>query len=265
MEKLKYYISLILFLPLVSYAQDDPLMQLFDAIPAPTEMVDLVQSTGKEYDKSILHETGQAANYSTEFKQAVNFGIYSTDLGYATIYEQPLTELSPYLSDVETLADGLGVGEHININSIAPIALSGDITQLMISTQDIFHKITKDLEAKGKSDLAAAIFFGGWLEGMYIVCQTVEAESEDEANKNLKIRVAQQFIVSTLLLEELENPAYEGSEALQTIKSDLQKIHNVFGVIVDMETLDEPNIDDIDAVKNIISMVRVVRKGYTEN
>lgn len=265
MEKLKYYTLLILFLPFVSQAQDNPLMQLFDAIPAPAEMVGLIKDTDKDYDKSILHETGQAENYSTDFKKAVNFGIYSTDLGYATIYEQPLTELSPYLSDVETLADGLGVGEYININSLAPVALSGDITQLMISTQQIFHQITKDLEEKGQSDLAAAIFFGGWLEGVYIACQTLDAEVDDEANNNLKVRVAQQFIVSTMLLEELENPDYASSESLQIIKTDLTKIHNVFGTIVDMETLDEPKIDDVESVKNIVSVVRVVRRGYTEN
>jgi len=242
----------------------DGLMDLFNAIPAPAEMVDLVMNTGKGYDASILNPTGKTDNYTDDYSRAVNFGIYSTDLGYATIYSQPLTELSPYLNDVEALAKSLELGEHINVGSIAPIAMSGDVNQLMAQTTMIFDNMSADLADRQQSDLAASMFFGGWLEGLYIACQTVEVGNDDEANQALKVRIAQQLIVSTLLLEELNKAEYASSTNLQNIKTDLEKIHKQFLKIVTMETLDEPNISDTEALKTVISTVRVVRNNLTK-
>jgi len=78
------------------------------SIPSPVQTAMLIKELNLPFDQNILNPTENSKNYSTEFKQALNLGIYGTDLGYCSLYEQKNSALK-YLSAVEKLTGQLGL------------------------------------------------------------------------------------------------------------------------------------------------------------
>jgi len=132
----------------------------------------------------------------------------------------------------------------------------------MIQTSLIYDNMSADLEEKEKSDLAALVLIGGWLEGLYIACVAVEIVPDEI----LKSRIAEQIIVSTLLKDEIEKPEYASNKNLQDVKASLDQVHKGLSQLAKVEKVDgggvsisEMTITE-DGLKNVISFVRVTRK-----
>ena len=49
------------------------------------EITMLIKEGGAVYDKQELNDHNNVSNYTTNFKKALNLGVYGTDLGYANI------------------------------------------------------------------------------------------------------------------------------------------------------------------------------------
>ena len=58
------------------------------SIPSPIQTAMLIKNSGANYNKDILNEPSKITNYNTNFKKAINLGIYGADLGYVTMYDQ---------------------------------------------------------------------------------------------------------------------------------------------------------------------------------
>ena len=77
-----------------SIFKDKPLMiskeamnDIIDNISSPVEMAALIKSTGVPFNQKFLASTKNVDNLSTDFKQALNLGVYGCDLGYLN-YQQ---------------------------------------------------------------------------------------------------------------------------------------------------------------------------------
>ena len=57
-------------------------------IPSPLEISVLLKESGKKYNGSYLNSPESISNYNSNYKKALNLGVYGTDLGYTNIYEQ---------------------------------------------------------------------------------------------------------------------------------------------------------------------------------
>jgi len=245
-----------------SVAQEDPLVVIFNSIPTPIETGYLVRDIGSQYDAAMLNPAGKSGGYSSEYQKALNLGIYSADLGYASIFSQPVTTLGPYLTDIKKLADDLGIGGHINIGTITSTALTGKLEKLMMETSIIFSDMSEDLQVKNRTDLAALMLIGGWLEALYIACSTVEKTP----NEMLSNRIAEQLLVSTMLIDEFGDAKYSSNPNIQEVRTTLQRIHDGLGKLATVEkskdgiSISSVNITE-DALKDVISFVRLTRKS----
>ena len=68
--------------------------KIFYSLPSPLETATLIKSAGAEYNEELLNKTANADNYTTIKKRALNLGIYTTDLSYASLFEQSQTSLN---------------------------------------------------------------------------------------------------------------------------------------------------------------------------
>src|SRR5436189_2155046 len=76
---------------------DQAIGEIIKSIPSPLEISMMIKDSGTDYDNKILNSDDNSSKYNSNFKRALNLGIYGTDLGYINIYDKGTDALS-YLS-----------------------------------------------------------------------------------------------------------------------------------------------------------------------
>lgn len=82
--------------------------KIFNALPSPIESAMLIKSAGARFDVELLNPIGNANNYVTNKSMALNLGIYTCDLSFASLYEQTQLIIN-YMNAAKKMADGLGI------------------------------------------------------------------------------------------------------------------------------------------------------------
>ena len=117
--------------------------ETFFQVPSPGEMLTFIKMVGGKNNKntSFLNSPANEKNYTDSKSKAINFGIYSCDLSYCSIFGIGSESLK-YFKTVKTMGDQIGVSNAIkpevlkrfesNIgisDSLAVITDSGGITE----------------------------------------------------------------------------------------------------------------------------------------
>ena len=75
---------------------------MLQQIPSPLEISVLLKESGTKYDHDLLNSPDNLASYNSNYKKALNLGIFGTDLGYTNIYEQNQDGIKLFLLYVDT-------------------------------------------------------------------------------------------------------------------------------------------------------------------
>jgi len=86
---------------------------IFYTLPSPLETAMLIKRSGAVYDEDLLNPVTSVNQYQTNLKMALNLGIYSADLSYASLFDQTQTTIQ-YIGVAKKLADGLGILQAID-------------------------------------------------------------------------------------------------------------------------------------------------------
>ena len=196
-------------------------------IPSPLEISVLLKESGKTYDASFLNSPDHAERYNTNYRKALNLGIYGTDLGYTNIYEQGQDGIK-YLSTIKDLANELNIGQFFNMEIIGRLAAnSNNLDSLLLITTQNFNDINQYLQTQNRSSLSVLFLTGGWLEALHITC---EVENVNPGNKQLQETIGAQKIILENLMQLLA--LYKGSdknmvnllEDMQVLKRSFEKV-----------------------------------------
>jgi hypothetical protein len=146
-------------------AQADAIIQ---NMPSPIEMAILVKHAGGEYNPKLLNDVKNLGNYVTNGKKTINMGIYSSDVGYTSLYKQT-QETIFYLNNVRILSDDIGLSDAFGQAMFDRIETNienrDSLLQLLSSSYDVANQYLKDNDRMYTSVLLIA---GGWLESMYL-------------------------------------------------------------------------------------------------
>ena len=82
--------------------------KIFQALPSPLESAMLIKSAGARFEEKLLNPVGNVNKYVTNKSMALNLGIYTCDLSFASLYEQTQL-LIDYMNAAKKMADGLGI------------------------------------------------------------------------------------------------------------------------------------------------------------
>lgn len=199
---------------------DMTMQQIMRSIPSPLEISFLVKESSSGYERTILHDPSKAGNYNTATKQAMNIGIYGTDLGYANLYNQKQGAIS-YLNAIRSLADELQIGQFFDFNTIRELtSTDNNLDSILRTTSTNFERINSHLSSQNREVLSLMMITGGWVEAVNLACQVNSMEQD----KTLESRIAEQKIVFDQLLLLLKS-ADEGSE-LHRAFQDLQPVYD---------------------------------------
>lgn len=208
---------LFLVVSFTAHAQEELLKSVIDIV-SPIEAADLIKKQGIKYDNTLLNNPKNTIKYVTEYKQALNLGVFSTAMGYATINDQSKDALG-FLGSLRGMATALKVEKHINLMRIMSLASNKkDLNKLLEETSSTFENISNDLNANKKSNLSALIITGGWLETFYLTTQVAQKNKSQDLNN----RIVEQKLILSKIVEVLGN--YKTDVQITKLATDLGKL-----------------------------------------
>lgn len=169
----------------LSEKEQEELRTIIASIPIPFEIMNKVSGSGLPYKKEMLNPETEVSKYNTAEGQAVNIGIYGSDLAYMIAFER-LGESGAYLKSVRILADAVVIPTVFDEASMKRYQQSSDqqdSVQMMMSNS--YNRIDSTLQSNERFGLAALVVTGGWIESLYLTTQQLNGEAKSETNKLL--------------------------------------------------------------------------------
>jgi hypothetical protein len=199
---------------------------ILQGIPSPIEISVLLKHERRKYDQSILNSPDNLSKYNTNYKMALNLGVYGTDLGYTNIYEQNQDGIK-FLQPIEQLAEGLNIAQFFEIETIGRLAAnSKNLDSLLLLTTMNFNSINEYLSKQSRANLSVLLLTGGWVEAMQITCQLSE---KDPNNKVLNETIGEQKITLEQIITLLK--FYESDANMAALLTDMKKLEAAYDKI----------------------------------
>ena len=222
---------------------EEVINSILQQIPSPLEISVLLKESGTKYSSSLLNTPDNLSKYNSNYKKALNLGVFGTDLGYTNIYQQNQDGIK-YLSSIKSLADGLNIGQFFDIETIGRLATnSKNLDSLLLITTQNFNSINHYLQTQSRANLSVLLLIGGWIEAMQITCQVA---AKDMNNKNLQEKIGEQKIILEQIVLLLS--FYKEDPNMASLLTDMGDLKQAFDKINIIYTYKESTMEIIDGV-----------------
>lgn len=214
-----------------------------DQIPSPLEISVLLKKSGVKYNSGLLNSPDNVPKYNSNYKKALNLGIYGTDLGYTNIYGQNQDGIK-YLSTIKSLAEELNIGQFFDIETIGRLASNNkNLDSLLLITTQNFNSINRYLQEQNRANLSVLFLTGGWLEAVQITCQVA---SKNPDHKDLQEKIGEQKITLEQIM--LLFSFYQNDENMASLLKELEELKVVFDKINITYTYNESTMEVVNGV-----------------
>jgi len=201
--------------------------RIFYSLPSPLETAMLIKNAGAEYDERLLNPVENTSIYLTAKSRALNLGIYSTDLSYASLFDQTQATLN-YIEAAKAMADGLNILDAIDEETMERLENNINNRDVIIDIiSETLMNSSSYLKENGLEATAAVVLVGGWMEGLYIATNLV-GEDQLEGNKLVE-RIVDQKLSLDIILNLLKQSS-EDEDAL-AVMDDVKELKSIFDKI----------------------------------
>jgi hypothetical protein len=226
--------------------------KIFYTLPSPLESAMLIKSAGALFDDNLLNPIENTKNYNTIKSMALNLGIYTCDLSFASLYDQTQLIID-YMNAAKKMADGLGILDAIeeeDINRLEENIHNTDVIMDIVS--QTYMNSNSYLEDNNQPAVAALVLAGGWLEGLYVSTQLVDMK--DFNGNKLVGRIIDQKLSVDILIDLLGSS--KGHPAVDELIEDVNKVKVIFDKITLKTTPIRPEYDQAANVTVLKSEVQ---------
>jgi len=250
----------------------DQTNETFFQVPSPGEMLTFIKMVGGKSNKNVsfLNSPDNQKNYIDTKSKALNFGIYSCDLSYCSIFEIG-SEALKYFKTVKQLGDEIGVSNAINPAVLKRLEGNlGKPDSLAVITDDIYFSSFQTLEDNKQGPTLSLVVSGGWIESLFIATSLIKYE----AKSPLVERLADQKYTLDNLIEFLKK--YQSDTNVASIIIQFTELQAEFNKIGEK---DAAVAKDSKAVKvfgggkelaitegqykSIVEKIKAIRNSYT--
>ncbi len=215
-----------------STMNDEPKHEIVYSMPSPNEQYNLLYSLDGNVNAELTHGLDGAMDYATNYKMAVNFGIYVSDAAYLMKYEQGKNVFLNYISTLEKLGEKIGITKVYEKELIKEIeSVDGDTERLFEISSENYLKIYDQLIENKNGDKLGLILSGAWIETMHILFQTAGEFDEDF---DVQENIVDQKNVLINLQGFLSN--YSDNEDVSKMIGELNKIETAYNNLDCKET-----------------------------
>jgi hypothetical protein len=248
--------------------------ETFFQVPSPGEMLTFIKMVGGKNNRNVsfLNPPANEKNYADSKSRALNFGIYSCDLSYCSIFDIG-SETIKYFKIIKTMGDQLGVSTAIKPEILKRIEQNiGKVDSLAVITDDVYFSSFEALESSQQGPVLALVVAGGWIESVYIASNLAKYE----ANSPVIERLADQKYTLENLIEFLKK--HEADPNVAAVKKDFDGLMTEFNKINEVEVKKGNGADgkatlqggkqlviSEEVYKSITSKVGQIRNSYTQS
>lgn len=220
----------------------DKAKKIFYSLPSPLETAQIIKTAGATYNEELLNPLSNVSKYNTNKSMALNLGIYTTDLSFASLFDQTQTALK-YMEVSRKLAEGLGIADAIDDSTMKRLEENLNNKEVVMDIiSETFLNSSSYLKENDRSDIAAIVLTGGWIEGLYLATQLVKEEKIKD--NPLVDRIGEQKLSLKILEKLLEENRYEKNG---------EENKDIASLIKDLE----PIIKAYDKIKVELSEIKV--------
>jgi len=243
-------------------------------IPPPAEIPWLLETTGAEFNESLINPHTEVDKYMTTFDvAAMNLGVYAADLGYLSSYEKTQGALN-YLNAMKKLADFIGA------TTAYDVVMLQRFEQNLGSRDSLYHIINQGIEDADqllKDDdrlqIAALLTIGSFIEGLYISTQLIERYPETLLSEEARftiltplIRVVFDQRNSLNDLQKLANTVTQEGKIAE-VTNELEELKDIYASLNIEEKLAENRGNELlndETLNKIGEKVAQIRNGIVE-
>lgn len=223
--------------------------RIFYSLPSPLETALLIKNAGATFNQALLNPVSNTSKYNTNLEMALNLGIYSTDLSYASLFDQTQATLN-YINAAKKMADGLEILDAIDEQTIQRLEENINNRDVIIDIiSETLLNSTSFLEDRGLQATASMILVGGWVEGLHIATNLVQPNADLAKNKLVE-RIVDQKLSLNIVTSLLENNA-ENVE-IQSLMKDVQALQAIYDKIV----IEQSEITAVEDTKTNVTTLK---------
>lgn len=213
------------------------------AIPAPAEFTSFIYDAGIPYRKEILCMPSQQSKHLTQFKKALNAGVYGADLCYLSLYKKN-REMPAYFEAIKNLLSDLQVDRVIALDKYKPLMEHPNDSILNMLSID-FERVNTFFRETNKSHLSWLVALGGWVESLHF--STSFKNPDNSTSQKMREKLAEQKIVLEDFIHMMQ--AFEKDPGFDELKPHLLSLKASFDKVeINYETADSSQTNEIDGV-----------------
>ncbi len=247
----------ILVADTVSVSMDDN--EVSYNLPSALQIAYVFKKSGASFVPSLLNDKASTNKYNTSnYKRAVNFGIYSADLAYC-LFNKKYQDSKEYLKACKDMGASLGLNSAFESDNMAQrfdknISNEDSVIKIVSSVQ---LKTDVMFEQNKQKHITVIAFTGAWTESMYIA---LEVYAKDK-NKKVLASLLEQLLLSETVIKALKS--HQTSEAeMPTLILAVENINTQFNAIAAVKLAIEKD-EEMDF--NLISVTDGELKTISES
>ncbi|MDF2452766.1 MAG: hypothetical protein K0S26_2270 [Bacteroidota bacterium] len=253
--------------------QTEQITETFFQVPSPGEMLTFIKMVGGKNNKNVsfLNSPDNQKNYTDNKSKALNFGIYSCDLSYCSIFEIG-SEALKYFKVVKQLGDQIGVSSAIQPEVLKRLEGNlGNPDSLSVITDDVYFTSFETLEQGKQGPTLSLVVSGGWIESLFIATSLAKYDAKSPVVE----RLADQKYTLDNLIEFLKK--YESDANVASVLVQFTELQAEFNKIGEKEVDAAKAADKSKTVlgggkelviteaqyKAIVDKIKAIRNSYT--
>ena len=206
--------------------------KVFYLSPSPAEMLGVINVTELEFNEKLPNPVENADKYFDSRSQALNLGVYITDLAYCALFERH-EETVDYLKVSQIMADKIHVSGAIDQDLIVRAKSNIEhLDTLFNISNEAFVNLLIYCEKNQRSSTMVLLSTGAFIESLYLA---VNLAGEFESGTRLVQHLAdQKFVIDNLMAYVESNSADPNIASTWT---DLQALKSIFDQLEKTESL----------------------------
>lgn len=192
-------------------------------MPTPNELFAIVRKLNGQGRKSLLSPALKSDRFATLEGRALNFGVYATDMVYASNFKIT-SEVVRYYLACKDLGEQLGLTTAFSAPMLQRLEKNlthGD--SLDVLTNDAYYGAYQQLQDEHMGPTLVLVLAGGWVESMHLVMGQVNGFDEKDP---LVGRVAEQKVSLEQLIDMMGQ--YKDDTNVSPMRLKLMAIRDIY-------------------------------------
>lgn len=222
-------------------------------LPSTFEVTNMLNSIEASYIIDIANDPTKAESYFEENSKAVNLGIYTVDLAYATTYNQK-PEIQSYFTACEKLIRDLDFTSAFDENLPDQLEENLDNKDKLVEiVTAMFQNAYSYLNKQGRTEMSYLVLTGSVVEGLYLT--THISENTFQNPKIIEAILFQKTAIADM--EKMMEP-YKDSETVKDAYVAVQSINAIYAMEEGTTAMSETQI------KQLTETVTSIRAAYVQ-